>query len=39
VLWLMTSFDTCDLLYTGRGLSVDEASDVLVTTARRTLLR
>ena len=39
VLWLMTSFDAFDLLYTGRGMSADEVTRMLVTTAERTLLR
>jgi AcrR family transcriptional regulator len=39
VLWVLTSFDSFDLLYTGRGLSVDEVADVLVDTAERTLYR
>lgn len=39
VLWVMTSFESLDLLVTGRGLSVDEAIEVLVTTAERTLCR
>lgn len=37
VLWMITSFESLDLLMTGRGLSVDEAVAVLVTTAERTL--
>jgi AcrR family transcriptional regulator len=39
LLWLLTSFDSFDLLYTGRGLSVDDVVEVLVTTAERTLCR
>jgi AcrR family transcriptional regulator len=39
LLWLLTSFDGFDLLYTGRGLSADEVADILVTTAERTLCR
>ena len=39
VLWLLTSFDSFDLLYTGRGLTDDEVADVLVTTAERSLCR
>jgi AcrR family transcriptional regulator len=39
VLWLLASFDSFDLLYTGRGLSVDEVAEVLITTAERTLCR
>jgi AcrR family transcriptional regulator len=37
LLWLLTSFDSFDLLYTGRGLSVGEVADVLTTTAERSL--
>ena len=29
-LWVLTSFDAFDLLYTGRGLSADEVARVLV---------
>jgi AcrR family transcriptional regulator len=39
VLWVITSFESLDLLLTGRGLSVDEAINLLVTTAERTLCR
>jgi AcrR family transcriptional regulator len=39
VMWLLASFDAFDSLYTGRGLSLDEVVDVLVTTAERTLCR
>jgi AcrR family transcriptional regulator len=39
LLWLLTSFDSFDLLYTGRGLSADEVAQVLVTTAERGLCR
>jgi AcrR family transcriptional regulator len=39
VLWLLTSFDAFDLLYTGRGLSLDEVVEVLTTTAERSLYR
>jgi AcrR family transcriptional regulator len=39
LLWVLTSFDGFDLLYTGRGLSVDDTARLLVTTAERTLLR
>jgi AcrR family transcriptional regulator len=39
VLWLVTSFDSFDQLYTGRGLPVDEVSRLLITTAERTLCR
>lgn len=39
VLWLLTSFDSFDLLYTGRALSVEEVSETLITIAERTLCR
>jgi AcrR family transcriptional regulator len=39
VMWLLASFDAFDQLYTGRGLSLDEAVEVLVATAERTLCR
>jgi AcrR family transcriptional regulator len=39
VLWVLTSFETFDLLYTGRGLSTDEVADLLFATAERALLR
>jgi hypothetical protein len=38
VLWLLSSFDAFDQLYTGRGLSVEETALTLVTIAERTLL-
>jgi AcrR family transcriptional regulator len=38
VLWVLCSFEAFDLLHTSRGLSVDEAIDVIVTTAERALL-
>jgi AcrR family transcriptional regulator len=37
LLWVATSFVTFDLLHTGRGLSADEAADLLIETAERTL--
>jgi AcrR family transcriptional regulator len=37
VLWMLTSFESLDLLMTGRGLSVDDVVERLVTTAERTL--
>jgi AcrR family transcriptional regulator len=37
-LWVLTSFDTLDLLYTGRGLSAAKAGDRLVEMADRVLL-
>jgi AcrR family transcriptional regulator len=39
VLWALSSFESFDLLYTGRGLSASEAADVLVATAERSLVR
>lgn len=39
LLWVLTSFDSFDLLYTGRALSVDKAAKTLVTTAERSLSR
>jgi AcrR family transcriptional regulator len=39
VLYLLTSFDSFDLLYTVRGLPVDEVTRVLVDTAERSLCR
>jgi AcrR family transcriptional regulator len=37
-LWILTSFDAFDLLYTGRGLSADEVARVLVDAAERSVL-
>ena len=39
LIWLLASFDAFDLLYTGRGMSVDEIVDLLVGTAERSLYR
>lgn len=39
VLWMLASFEAFDLLHTGRGLPVDEAAELLATTAERTLCR
>jgi AcrR family transcriptional regulator len=39
VLWMLLSFDSFDLLYTGRGLSADETASWLTTAAERTLCR
>jgi AcrR family transcriptional regulator len=39
VLWLLTSFDGFDLLYTGRGLSADEVAGLLIATAERSLCK
>jgi hypothetical protein len=38
VLWAITSFDAFDLLYTGRGLPVDDVADTLVDMAEQALL-
>ena len=38
ILWVLTSFDSFDLLYTGRGLSTEEVADLLFATAERALL-
>jgi AcrR family transcriptional regulator len=39
LLWLLTSFDSFDQLYTGRKLSSDDIARVLIATAERTLCR
>jgi AcrR family transcriptional regulator len=39
LLWLLTSFDSFDQLYTGRGMSADEVAAVLIATAERSLLQ
>jgi AcrR family transcriptional regulator len=39
LLWLLTSFDTFDLLYTGRALPVDMVAKALITTAERSLVQ
>jgi AcrR family transcriptional regulator len=39
MLWMLSSFDTFDVLYTGRGLPTDEVADRLITMAERALLR
>jgi AcrR family transcriptional regulator len=39
LLWVLTSFDSFDLLYTGRALAVEDVADRLVDTAERGLLR
>jgi AcrR family transcriptional regulator len=39
VLWMLCSFESFDLLHTGRRLSVNATTDLLVTTAERALLR
>ena len=38
VLWMLASFESFDLLATGRGLPAGEVADLLVATAERTLL-
>ena len=37
VLWVLTSFESFDLLFTGRGLSTRQATDILVDMAERAL--
>ena len=39
VLWVIASFDGFDLLYTGRGLPLEEVVRLLIATAERSLLR
>jgi hypothetical protein len=39
LLWLLTSFDSFDLLYTGRALPVDMVTKALTTTAERSLVQ
>ncbi len=39
VLWVMTSFDAFDLLFTGRGLPVEDVSAVLIAAAERSVCR
>lgn len=39
LIWLLVSFDSFDLLHTGRGLSIDGTAGVLVNTAERSLYR
>lgn len=39
VLWLLTGFDSFDLLFTGRQMSVDEVAAILVETAEHALCR
>lgn len=38
-LWVLTSFESFDLLYTGRGLSVDAIVELLTATAERALMQ
>jgi hypothetical protein len=37
VLWMLTSFESFDLLYTGRGLSIDRTVELLIDAAERAL--
>jgi hypothetical protein len=37
VLWLVTSFDAFDVLYSGRRLPLDAIVEILTTTAERSL--
>jgi len=37
ILWVLTSFESFDLLYTGRGLSLERTIEVLTQTAERSL--
>lgn len=39
LLWLLTSFDSFDQLYTGRKLSTEDTAELLVTAAERSLCR
>jgi AcrR family transcriptional regulator len=39
ILWVLTSFASFDLLYTGRGLSPEEVAGLLFATAERALLK
>jgi AcrR family transcriptional regulator len=39
ILWVVTSFESFDLLYTDRGLSTNAVSDVLIAMAERALLK
>jgi AcrR family transcriptional regulator len=38
ILWVVTSFESFDLLYTGRGLSTEAVAELLIDTAERALL-
>jgi AcrR family transcriptional regulator len=38
-LWVLTSFDSFDLLFTGRGLPTDSVAELLIATAERSLCR
>jgi AcrR family transcriptional regulator len=39
ILWVLTSFESFDLLHAGRGLSTDEVVELLIATAERALLK
>ena len=39
ILWVLTSFESFDLLYTGRGLSKSAVAELLFATAERALLK
>ena len=39
ILWVLTSFESFDLLYRGRGCRVDDAAELLFATAERALLK
>ena len=39
LLWLLTSFDAFDVLYTGRSLPIEQVAATLITAAERTLCR
>jgi AcrR family transcriptional regulator len=39
ILWVVASFESFDALFTGRGLSLEETTRLLVATAERALLR
>ena len=39
VLWMLTGFETFDLLYTGRGLTPEQIAETFIATAERTLCR
>ena len=39
ILWVLTSFESFDLLHTGRGLSKEAAAELLFATAERALLK
>ena len=39
MLWVLTSFDSFDQLFTGRGLDVDDVARTLVDAAERSLCR